>query len=223
MRLWKSLWILITAAAVVPVVWSAPCNSTLLSRVEAFHRNLRGFEARFEQLQETLDATVTQTARGDLWYQHQGGMRWDYQQPHRQLVVTDGRTVWLHDPLLESVLVRPLAEFTGEAPLVFFMGIGRLRRVFRCISQQYGKDGLTYLRMQARQPIANVQYLEIGVTPQQGKLLAMRLIPTAGESHLLKLHNLKPRTQFPKGSFTFQPPPGTEVIGSPSSTRPGQP
>ncbi len=189
--------------------WALPCNTDLLARIESHYRQLSGFEARFEQQQH--HESTSSTASGRIWYQQKRGMRWDYQKPHRQLVITDNKTVWLYDPLLKSVLAQPLANFTGGTPLTFLLELANLQETFACISQRR-KGKLAFLRLKPLKPLALVSEFEVGVL-KHGQLRVLRLQPTAGgEIHLLKLTKMKRRTKFPKNYFTFTPPPEVELI-----------
>lgn len=76
-----------------------------------------GFEARFSQ-ESTLKAMdITDTAEGRLYVQRPGKMRWEYEQPERQIIITDGEVLWIYRPADNQVMI-------GQAPTYFGGGKG---------------------------------------------------------------------------------------------------
>ena len=57
-------------------------------------------------------------------------MRWLYSLPEEHLLVTNGKTLWLFDPLLENVTVQKLKRITDGTALSFLLGIGDLYKDF---------------------------------------------------------------------------------------------
>jgi outer membrane lipoprotein carrier protein len=83
----------------------------LLQRTQTAYQALAGFQGEFQQEDREPSGRVL-TAKGKIAYRKPGQMRWEYAAPNEQLLVTDGTTVWLFDPLLENVTVQPLEGLT---------------------------------------------------------------------------------------------------------------
>src|SRR3970282_1683949 len=97
-------------------------------------------------------------------YLRPGKMRWNYEPPNEQLVVTDGKTVWLYDPLLENVTVQPVEGGTRGTPLAFLLGVGNLREDFSCraLTRPAPPDGLSWLELVPRKEIPTLDFIPIG-------------------------------------------------------------
>ncbi|MDH4120635.1 MAG: outer membrane lipoprotein carrier protein LolA [Deltaproteobacteria bacterium] len=192
---------------------TAACPPGQLQAVQQAYQAMAGFQSAFRQ--EDLNAQgQARQVKGNLSYQKPGKMRWAYAPPDEQLLVTDGQTVWLVDPLLENVTVTPLPSMAKGTPLAFLVGAGNLARDFTCRapSQPFPNRTLIWMELTPKEDIPTVAFIQVGVWPKSLQLAAIAIIDTTGSRRLVTLDNLKPRAQFPAGHFSFKIPPGMEVI-----------
>jgi outer membrane lipoprotein carrier protein len=69
----------------------------ILNRVENRYA-VAGFSARFEQVSTIPAMDITETASGRIFVKRPGMMRWEYEKPDLQTVITDGKTLWIYRP-----------------------------------------------------------------------------------------------------------------------------
>lgn len=190
-----------------------PCDEARVRRVQAAYQAMKSFSGKFEQEDRRKDGQVDR-ARGSLAYRKPGRMRWMYEPPQEQLLVTDGSTVWLFDPLLDNVTVQPLKDLTQGTPLSFLLGVGNLTRDFACrdLTTPPPKDGLAYLELWPRSPIAGLAFIQLGVHAANGRIAALRMVDRQGNIRLLRLQDLRIGVKFPPGHFVFKIEKGMEVI-----------
>ena len=189
------------------------CDEALLGRVQEAYQAIDGFSGRFEQVDHQADGKSAM-AEGKIAYRKPGRMRWDYDPPHEQLVVTDGETVWLFDPLLDNVTVQPLAEVTQGTPLAFLLGVGVLTEDFRCRAHTRPppEDGLTYLELVPREKIPTLAFIQIGVRFVSAALQSLLMIDTQDNLRMVRLQNLRHGTNFPADHLAFTVTGDMEVI-----------
>jgi outer membrane lipoprotein carrier protein len=60
---------------------------------------------------------ITDFARGRVFVKYPGQMRWEYQEPEPQIIITDGIKLWIYRPEDNQVM-------TGNAPVFFRDGKG---------------------------------------------------------------------------------------------------
>lgn len=203
-----------SALAAAPGGLSAqPCDTALLARTQAVYQAMTGFQGRFTQEDRETDGRVLR-AEGKIAYRKPGRMRWQYAPPNEQLLITDGVTVWLYDPLLENVTVQPLEGLTEGTPLKFLLGAGNLTADFTCrpATLPPPADGLTYLELVAKAEIPTLAFIQLGVRPGTAALESFRMVDTQGNQRTVRLMDLKQTATFPADYFTFKIPPGMEVI-----------
>src|SRR5262245_33606988 len=83
---------LVTAAA------AAPTLDEVLSALEQAQRRVTDLKAPFQQAayNKTLNQTIN--ARGTLYLKKPGRLRWEYQTPTPQEIVSDGTRLWIYTP-----------------------------------------------------------------------------------------------------------------------------
>ncbi len=192
---------------------AAPCEPGLVEKVQRAYQAMRSFSGRFDQEDRRSDGAV-ERARGSIAYRKPGRMRWAYEPPHEQLLVTDGKTVWLFDPLLDNVTVQPLGDLTDGTPLAFLLGVGNLTQDFLCrpLTGKPPADGLAYLELLPRRPIPGLAYIQLGVHPATAAIGALRMVDSEGNVRQVRLRDLRTGVSFPPGHFTFRVTEDMEVI-----------
>ena len=76
-----------------------------------------GFSARFSQESTLAAMDITDTASGTVIVKRPGMMRWEYETPERQIIITDSEQLWIYRPDENQVMV-------GKAPSFFKDGKG---------------------------------------------------------------------------------------------------
>jgi outer membrane lipoprotein carrier protein len=89
--------------------------SVRLEALDAFH-------AQFEQ--QLLDArgNLLRTSRGELRARRPDRFRWEIIEPFPEVLIGDGETLWLWDPDLEQVTIRPYDERLRGTPALLLSG-----------------------------------------------------------------------------------------------------
>ena len=76
-----------------------------------------GFTADFDQTSTIKAMEITDYAAGKVSFKRPGMMRWEYEMPDRQMILTDGKKLWIYRPDDNQVLI-------GKAPIYFGDGRG---------------------------------------------------------------------------------------------------
>ena len=69
-------------------------------------KDLLALKAEFIQYELTLDNEKLDMNSGTVWMQTPDRFRWQYKEPIEQLIVADGKQVWVYDEDLEQVTVK---------------------------------------------------------------------------------------------------------------------
>lgn len=200
----------ITGGAAGPAI---PCGGGLVESVQREYQAIESFEARFRQ-EDLRGDGLKILATGRVAYRRPGRMRWEYDPPNEQLLVTDGKTIWLFDPLLDNVTVHPLEDLTRGTPLAFLLGAGSLSEDFRCepFSIPPPRDGLDYLELHPRTPIPGLAFIQLGVAKKGQGIQVLRLVDSQGNVRQVRFEGLRTGVTFPPRHFEFEIEEGMEVI-----------
>ena len=108
-------WLRAAAAASLALAASL-AHATALERFEAFLHETHSARADFEQRVYDQSGNLVQKSSGSFEFQRPGLFRWTYAKPMPQLIVGDGKDVWIYDRDLDQVTVRRMAKALGSTP-----------------------------------------------------------------------------------------------------------
>ena len=163
---------------------------------------------------ETLQAEFSQrTYRGEVLIEALTGrfelkrpdrFRWVYTEPYRQEIIADGSRIWIYDPDLLQVTVKPLSQaLRGSPALILSRGSEALKRHFTV--EEHGK-WLIFRPLQAQAEFRKVEILF------DGTLRKMRFFDHFGQEVEIAFHRLQINLPLPEQRFQFTPPPETDII-----------
>lgn len=89
-----------------------------LDKLEQKLTTFQNIQADFRQIIRASDGMVLQASSGKMAIYRPGKFRWDVREPMQQLIVTDGKAVWIYEPDLRQVIVRPFDVRLGETPVM---------------------------------------------------------------------------------------------------------
>lgn len=218
MRVTMLLCALLTAAAAV--LAPAAASAALPPTLQRFLGDLRTWRADFEQQVRDARGQSIDRGQGTLWVQRPGQFRWDYRpagaaggDASGQLLVTDGRNLWLYERDLQQATVRDAASATASAPLQLLSGdVAGLEAAFT-VTAEPDRDGLQWVDVRPKSAAADFARAELGF---KGATLARMLISDKlGQQTTLRFSGGQRNPVLKPDTFTFMPPPGADVIGTP--------
>jgi outer membrane lipoprotein carrier protein len=91
--------------AVLIGLGSGPAAATAdgKARLDGFLKGLTSLQSSFVQTTFNADRTRMMEGRGTLYLQRPGRFRWEYDSPNNQVIIADGKRVYLHDRDLNQV------------------------------------------------------------------------------------------------------------------------
>jgi len=178
-------------------------------QLQAFFDGLKTLTAEFEQRVNDADGALIQQSQGHLWLQRPGRFRWDYQQPYHQLIVGDGKQVWVYDEDLEQVTVRAIDATMGQTPALLLSSDKPILESF-VVTALGDRDGVSWLQLLPHGKDAAFDELRLGLV--SGGLRFMELRDGLGHITLLSFSNVKRNDPIDSARFVFVPPVGVDVV-----------
>jgi chaperone LolA len=207
----RSLLRSLFACALVAAALPAAAADDSLTRVDAWLKSVRTLSANFVQVVRSREGQISSRAVGRLSLSRPDRFRWDYREPYVQVIVADGRRLWLYDADLEQVTVRPLAAGLGSTPAMLLSGAGSVGESFTAGPVE--RDGeWTWCRLVPKQRSSDFERVSLGFNGR-GVLVAMQLLDKLGQSTELVFSDVELNTRLAPGLFDFTPPKGADVIG----------
>ena len=203
----RTLSLLLAALLLAPAVHAA---DSARARLDAFAHGLTSISGDFTQTTVDANGRRGQTAQGTLALQAPRLFRWQVSTPYRQLIVADGKRVWLYDPELQQVTVRMQGDAEAHSPLTVLTDIGQLDRQFK-VTELGTRDGLAWLKLTSTAQNPDFKAAELGFGPQG--LARMVFTDQLGSRTEIAFSDWKRNVALPASEFRFTPPPGADVIG----------
>ena len=188
----------------------------LVQSIQRRYQSIASFKGRFHQISLRAGSELPpREASGTVSFLRPGKMRWQYESPEEQLLVTDGVTLWLYDPLLENVTIQQLSEITEGTALSFLLGIGDLQSDFKyrpqTTSHMEDVSGLL-VEMEPRESLANLAYIQLEVHPETYDLMRILLADTQNNHRTIAFQSMRYNVPLDVEQFHFKVTKGMEVI-----------
>lgn len=189
---------------------SAQAADGARARLDRFAQGISSISADFTQ--QTIDANGSKAreSRGTLALRAPRQFRWDVVAPYQQLIVADGEKVWVYDPDLEQVTVRPQGSEEAHSPLTVLTDLSQLDRDFAA-SEAGMHDGLTWLRLKSKDKEPQFAWCDLGF--DANGLARMDFEDTLGNRTQISFTHWQRNPKLAAGAFQFAPPKGVDVIG----------
>lgn len=205
----------------------------VVATVEKSYNSLTDLQASFSQKTFLPSVKKEQKGNGTLSLRKNPGgaamFRFDYTKP-RQLIVSDGTTVWFYLPENKQVMqtgVNTLFEGTNSVTLNYLTGIGRISRDFTITMLNNGRDaaGNYLLELVPKKPSRNLaklhltvsaeaveRYLKEGKAPKTFPITSSVVFDPYGSRTAIEFGNVRVNRGLRGSLFTFKVPEGVEVI-----------
>ena len=136
--------------------------------------------------------------------------RWEYVKPYPQLIVADGKTVWVYDPDLQQASKRPQGVEEASSPLAILLDPAKLDRDFT-VKEAGASNGIEWLQLTPKQADAAFKTAKLGFG--KAGLAEMEYVDALGQRTKISFSGWKRNPGFAKGTFVFVPAQGVDVIG----------
>ena len=176
--------------------------------LDSFLSGLKTMQADFVQSVESQGGSQSASQNGVFYLRRPGKFRWDYAGKDAQLIVADGRTVWLLDRDLEQVSHQPQKMALRGTPAQLLSQGEKVNKHFT-ILREYKRDGLEWIALAPVDKDSQVE--EVDVAFLDNKLVKLEMTDKLGQYTRFSFSNVKRNPVLNKSLFKFKAPPGFDV------------
>lgn len=199
------LFLLGTTLLAIPAFAGARDN------LKSFTSGLKGLDGQFTQQVYDTRGKLKETSSGRVALSAPRLFRWEYAKPYPQLIVADGKKVWVYDPDLQQVTVRGQGSEEQNSPLSTLIDPAKLDQQFN-VTESGSADGLQWLTLTPKsEGDASFQSARLGF--DGGGLTRMEVLDAAGQSTKISFSGWKRNPAFAAGTFKYVPTKGVDVVG----------
>ena len=200
----------------------------IAARVEAHYRGVNSLSFSFAQKTSGQLSGRPKSGKGNGVFAKRDGrtyMRWNYVQPERQVVISDGDTISMYFEKLNQMIISDMDPAQADVLFSFFTGNSPLSENFEILAPVQLRDpdvdksdsGLQAIALRPLQPQNQLQTIYLWVTADSliRRIVLLDHFDTRTEINLSNII-IDPleETERPdlEAIFAFTPPDGTEII-----------
>lgn len=180
-------------------------------RLDKFMKKAKTVEATFTQEVVSEQGKITQTAYGKFYLKRPGKFRWEYESPNPQLIIGDGKKLWVYDKDLEQVTVKPMKKALGSSPAALLMRNQNLHNEF-VVLERSPREGMLWVDLRPKKKNGDFKRILIGL--DDVGVQAMDLYDNFGQITMIRFQQSSYNKPLKDSLFKFTPPPGADVIGN---------
>jgi len=168
--------------------------------------NLTSMQADFTQITRNQNKIV-QKSVGTMALLKPNQFRWEILKPNQQLIIADGKKLWVYDIDLEQVTVEPIEKAFAGTPMMFLSGSSD---VLKNYDIQASQNKYTLIPHNKNHP--DTQFQKIEIFFENNQLIAMHLFDTLEQGTELLFENIRIKLKPSKQLFKFKTPEGVDEI-----------
>ncbi|MBN8504481.1 MAG: outer membrane lipoprotein chaperone LolA [Burkholderiales bacterium] len=182
-------------------------HADALDQLAAFQREVKSGRLAFTQTVSSPSGRK-KTSKGQFEFLRPNRFRFDYEPPEAQILIGDGKKVWLIDPDLNQASSRPLEAVLGSTPIALLAG-SSLGDAFK-LSNDASEGDISWVLAVPKQADQGIQRLRIGL--RRNQLAAMELVDGLGQRSRLDFSRFEANVAIDPERLKFVPAKGMDVI-----------
>ncbi len=198
-------WLVTSAYAQEP----NPKTTTIdpLQLLSEVRKDLSGLEAAFVQYELIDGSEKVDPNAGRVWMQSPDQFRWHYIDPIEQLIVADGKNVWVYDEDLEQVTVK--AQSNQLNPIYVIINDDKSQQHYH-IKHEVQSQGMDWISLTPK--VENEEVKTVWLAIEDAVVKQIKVVNNFSQTMVFEFSDIKKNPDFEAGLFEFVPPEGVDVV-----------
>lgn len=196
--------------AILLLVAAPATRADAIAKLRTFNSETRSITAEFTQRVLNERMKEVQSNTGYLALERPGQFRWVYKTPSEQILVSDGKVLWLYDPELRQATRRGIGSAMSGTPASLLASDARIEAAYK-LTNIGEQGGLDWLEGRPKRDDSGFVRIRMGLNAA-GEPAAMELLDSFGQTIMLKFSKVTRNPKIIPEAFRFEPPPGVDVL-----------
>ena len=184
----------------------------IIAKVEEIY-DVPGFSAQFVQESTVKAMEITDHASGRIFVKRPGMMRWVYEKPYNQIIITNGKKLWIYKPDDNQVMLGRAPTFFGDGKGAGFLAdIKVLRHKFNITLPEQKDDRYYLLKLVPIEQSFELAQIFLSVSRTTFKVSKIVTYNSYGDENRIDLINPRFDILPAEDLFTFSIPKGVDVL-----------
>ena len=201
-----------TLLALPGTLFSETSEQQALDAIQRQYEKVSTFEADFTQRSYVKMMNQTQSIKGTVKIKKPGKMKWVYGDPDTQILISDGKNLWLYVPEEEQATKVPVESiYSSNTPALFLAGKGKLTRSFNVesVSQENQNILVTLVPKNDDQGLAR---LILHADKKNYQITGSTVYDKLGNKTEIRFSRIRINREIPEEQFQLKTPPGVEIL-----------
>jgi outer membrane lipoprotein carrier protein len=194
----------------------------VVDKIQKRYEEIEDFHADFTQEATVKALNTVQKSDGEVWFKKPGKMRWNYYEPYKDQIVSDGRTLWFYNEEEKQVIESPLNQVSDtETTSTLLSGLGKIKELYRTSFSESGEfeaDGSYLIDLKPKEEGEDYNKVTLSINKNTMMVNTLYLYDPFGNLTKVLLKNIEIDKGVSDSLFNFEVPSGVEVIKPPTST-----
>lgn len=175
--------------------------------------NTKGFSAEFFQKSTIKAINITDTASGNLFVKSPGMMRWEYKEPDKQLIITDGKKLWVYRKNDNQVMIGTSPYFFGNGKGSGFLSDMKIIRQEFDITLDTKTDNTYYmLKLIPKEKMFDISLVSLWVSRNNFNIVQIATYNLYDDETKIYLKNINFKKNINDSMFYFTIPEGADIL-----------
>lgn len=187
-------------------------TSDSVATLQSFLKNVTSLRANFVQVVTSPNSERTRTSSGTFVLSRPNRFRFDYLKPYEQLIISDGKNIWLYDKDLEQVTQRDYSSALDTTPAALLAGGAEATMAQEnfMLSSLPDAQGLQWVEGKPRQDDGQINVARIGF--RNGVLEVLEIVDNFRQKSTLTFTDVEINPAIDEQVFVFEIPQGVDLI-----------
>ena len=184
----------------------------IINKVEIRYAN-SGFSAIFFQKSTLKAMDITDTASGKIFIKRPGKMRWEYEKPERQIIITNAKNLWVYQPADNQVMIGNATTYFGDGKGSSFLSDMKLiRKNFKITFEKTDPNHNYVLKLLPNEKKYDLSEIYLSISNINFDIVQIVTYNSYGDETQIKLKQLQFGQNFDDTMFSFKIPQGADIV-----------
>ena len=212
MNLLHKILTLFTLLILPGTLFAESSEQQALDAIQQQYETVSTFEADFTQRSYVKMMNQTQSVQGKVKIKKPGKMKWVYGAPDTQILISDGKNLWLDVPEEEQATKVPVESiYSSNTPALFLAGKGKLTQSFNVesVSEENQNILVTLVPKSEEQGLAR---LILQADKKNYQITGSTVYDKLGNKTEIRFSRIRINREIPEEQFQLKTPPGVEIL-----------
>jgi outer membrane lipoprotein carrier protein len=186
-------------------------EQTIVNAIQKNYQSVRTFQAEFEQKSFVNMINRTEIAQGNVQIKKPGKMKWVYNDPDPQVLISNQKNLWLYSLEDKQATKMPVESvYSSNTPALFLAGEGILTNIFNVTEVITGKNIYT-VTLSPKEAKSDLNRLILRANKNNYQIIGVTVYDDLGNKTQIKFKNIRINEQIAESIFDFKVPAGVEI------------